>query len=103
MNKQKTIKPIGDFLVVRGEIEKSAIVLADDKKNMHRLKSFTVFKVGEKVETLKEGDEITVSSNMISDTSRIITAIKDENNKEVKGENEFYMVLKEEDVIGKYE
>ncbi len=92
------IKAIGKFVILKGTTKKSAIILADkvNKSNLV-LEKIEVYSVGDGVKSVKKGDEVAITHLALTDLTKIINPFQGENKKQ---ENEFYISVKSDEIIG---
>jgi len=96
----KTIKPLKDNVIIRGAIKQGGIIIPGEKTDSLTIEKIEVFKFGEDVKNLKEGQRIIVNPRVFSETERVVDPF-DEKGK-VKTNEEFYLVIKESEIIGTF-
>ena len=103
IKKANTIKLFGKNIIVRGEIDESNIVLSEEAKKTARIKDLKVFLIGDEVEKLEVGDEIRVDGGtmLMASQGKQVNPFQ-YNGSDYKTEDEFYILLKEEEIIGKF-
>ena len=98
-----TIKPLFKNVILRGELEKTKLIIADDKPNKHRILSLAVFLKSDEVKTVEIGDEVRIIPEILGGRigNRFINpfATTGEN---YKSNNEFYILVNEEEIVGKF-
>ena len=102
-DKAQTIKLFGKNIIIKGQLDTGNIILTDESKKSVRIKEMKVFLIGDDVEKLEIGDEVRLDGGammMASQTKQINPFLY--NGSDYKKEDEFYILLKEEEIIGKF-
>jgi len=92
----KKINVLGNNVILKGETEKTIIIIEDKKNDSKKLKKLTVFSIGNEVKNVKEGQEVRVNPRLFSEIDRSINPFE----KEYTSETDFYIVVKESEIIG---
>lgn len=92
----RTIKPLFKNIIIKGELEPTSIIV-DNKKNQN-ITSLKVFLIGNEVTEVEVGDQVMVKGGLTTE-ARIINPFGylPEDFK-----NEFYILIEEEELIGKF-
>ena len=98
MKQLQIIEPLGDNVVLKGTIENSLITV--DDKEQRKIEKVEVFRNGPDVTKVKEGAEVFVSPIVFSEVARIVDPFRPRESFDTK--SEFYMVVKENEIIGIY-
>lgn len=101
IKKANTIKLFGKSIIIRGELEESSIVLSEEDKKSVRVKEVKVFLIGNEVEKVVIGDEVRVKGTVLHDITRPINPFE-YNGSDYKTEDEFYLLVNEDEIIGKF-
>lgn len=91
----KQLKLLGKNIVLKGFTKKSPIITSA-KEMSYRLEKFEVFLIGDEVEKVKVGQEVKISPKLLKEIERSINPFQ----KESSNEDEFYMTVKEDEIIG---
>lgn len=94
----RTITPLGDNIIVKGTIKKSAIVIQSQTNDRATVEKLEVWKIGDKVEGIKVGMEVRINPRVMMETERLIDPYNEKG--KVKTEQEFFIVIKPEEVVG---
>jgi len=92
----KTLKPINDNIILKGTTKKSSIITPEAKELSYKLEKLEVFLIGDEVKKVKVGQEVKISPNILREIHRSINPFQ----KELKGDQEFYISVTENEIIG---
>jgi hypothetical protein len=99
----KLIKVLGDNVIIKGTTKKSVIIVDNKNTENKKLESLTVLAVGGDVKSVKVGDNVRIPRNILFQTERIVNPFQIELDKEHGKDNEFFINVKEDEIIGHYE
>lgn len=93
------MKLLENNVLIKGTIKNTGIVLPETQKDQRTIDKLEVYALGKEVKNVKVGDDVMLPLVVMSEKSRFINPFKDKKPEE----GEFYLVVKENEIIGVYE
>jgi len=94
------LKILGKYVIIKCVLKKSPIILDTSEKNPRMLDKTEVYEAGEETK-FKKGQEVRIDMFWVSQTSRLFNPFPSFG--EIPKDGEYYIWLKEEEVIGVFE